>query len=169
MAVNSINLAMSATSYGAYNQKLTKQTQEELTRLGIVYDPNISERQGRLLIQKAKTQEAQKENQNNNSGNQNKNDLFEKAKELASQLGIKVDENIDFNSLLSAIEQAIELKVEQSQNNPEMLKKLKTLGEELAFIQAQSTGSMGFNSSNHALEKSLEMLSLYNQNYYLNR
>ena len=45
------------------------------------------------------------------------------------------------------------------------LKELKSLSQELAFIQAQSNGSSGYDNTNQALMASLEMLSEYNKNF----
>jgi hypothetical protein len=46
-----------------------------------------------------------------------------------------------------------------------ILKRLKGLSQELAFIQAQSMGSSGYDNTNQALMTSLEMLSEYNKNF----
>lgn len=173
MAINSINLAMGA-SYGAYNQKLTPQTEAKLHELNIAFDPNITEAQGKALLQGVQAQQKKQElsdNKNNNSQNFNSNDLYERLLKLAKQVGIE-GENLDFKQLLSLVEQAIKNKVQENSNNKAVLEELKSLTNELSSIQAQSMGSMGFNSgtsADRALEKSLEMLSLYNQNYYLNR
>ena len=59
MSISSINLAYGA-SYGAYNQKLTQATKQQLEELGIAYDKNITEQEGRRLI---KANEAQKHQQ----------------------------------------------------------------------------------------------------------
>ena len=63
--------------YGAYSKKLTQATKNQLEALGIPYDRNITEEEGKRLI---KAHEAQKqENSNNNlfQNNQGTNDLFE--------------------------------------------------------------------------------------------
>lgn len=165
MTISSINLAMGASSYGAYNQKLTSATKAELEKLGIAYDPNITEAEGKKLIQQKKTQDTQKSSQENSNQNSQKDPLFEKAKELAQKIGIKVDENQNFDSLLAKIEDTLEQKIQLNSNNEEMLKKLEGLSRELANIQAQSNGSSGYNSTNQALMASLEMLSQYNKNF----
>lgn len=166
MAISSINLAMSASSYGAYNQKLTATTKTELDKLGIIYDPNITEAEGKALIQKANLKEAQNNNKSSLFGNkQQTSDLFEKAKELAKKLGIEVEESTQFNQLLAIIEATLEDRIEVNKGNMNELAKLRSLSQDLAFIQAMSTGSTGLNSTNRALEMSLEMLSLYNQNF----
>ena len=64
MVISSINLAMGASSYGAYNQKLTSATKAELDKLGIVYDANMTEAEGKSLVQKAKAEKSQNENNN---------------------------------------------------------------------------------------------------------
>ena len=56
MGISSINLAMGA-SYGAYNQKLTQATKNMLEQLGIPYNQNITEDEGKRLI---KAHEAEK-------------------------------------------------------------------------------------------------------------
>ncbi len=165
MTISSVNLAMSASSYGAYNQKLTSATKAELEKLGIVYDPNITEAEGKKLIQQKKTQDTQKNSQQNLGQNSDSNSLFEKAKKLAQELGIKVDEKQNFDTLLSIIESTLEQKIQVNSTNEEMLKKLEGLSRELANIQAQSSGSSGYNSTNQALMKSLEMLSQYNKTF----
>ena len=166
MVISSINLAMGASSYGAYNQKLTSATKAELDKLGIVYDANMTEAEGKSLVQKAKAEKSQNENNNSKfSNNQQTNDLFEKAKALAQKLGIEVEEGMQFTQLLAIIEATLESKIEASRGNMDVLTKLSSLSQDLAFIQAMSTGSTGFDSTNKALEMSLEMLSLYNQNF----
>ena len=165
MTISSINLAMGASSYGAYNQKLTSATKAELEKLGITYNPNITEAEGKKLIQQKKTQDTQNNSEHNLGQNTNKDSLFEKAKELAEKIGIKVDEKENFTSLLAKIESTLEEKIQASSNNEEMLEKLRGLSQELANIQAQSNGSVGYNSTNQALMASLEMLSQYNKNF----
>ena len=165
MTISSINLAMGASSYGAYNQKLTSATKAELEKLGIAYDPNITEAEGKRLIQQKKTQDIKKNNEENLQQNTQKDSLFEKAKKLAQELGINVDENQNFNSLLAIIESTLEQKIQVNSNNGEMLKKLEGLSRELANIQAQSNGSTGYDSTNQALMKSLEIMAQYNMNY----
>lgn len=168
MGISSINLAYGA-SYGAYNQKLTQATKQQLEELGIAYDKNITEQEGRRLI---KAHEAQKHQQENQSGMfqnpQNSSDLFEKAKKLAQKVGVSFPEDIEFKQLLGLIETKLEEKIAASSNNVAALKELKSLSQDLAFIQAQSNGSSGYDNTNQALMASLEMLSEYNKNY-LNR
>lgn len=156
---------MGASSYGAYNQKLTSATKAELEKLGITYNPNITEAEGKKLIQQKKTQDTQNNSEHNLGQNTNKDSLFEKAKELAEKIGIKVDEKENFTSLLAKIESTLEEKIQASSNNEEMLEKLRGLSQELANIQAQSNGSVGYDSTNQALMASLEMLSQYNKNF----
>lgn len=165
MTISSINLAMGASSYGAYNQKLTSATKAELEKLGIQYNPNITEAEGKKLIQQTKTQNTENNSENGTTKNNQKDSLFEKAKELAQKLGIKVEENQNFDSLLSIIENSLEQKIQVNSNNEEMLKKLEGLSRELANIQAESNGSAGYNSTNQALMASLEMLSQYNKTF----
>ena len=166
MSVNNINLAMSASSYGAYNQRLTQATKSELEKLGIPYDPNITEQEGKSLIAKYKSNKAHNEAAQGNftkNKEQKDSDLLKRAKDLAEKLGVSYDEGIQLKALLTLIEQALETKINGSQNNEVMLKQLKEFSEELASIQAESMGAT-FSSSNQALEMSLQMLSLYNQN-----
>ncbi|MBQ9149781.1 hypothetical protein IJX73_02510 [bacterium] len=166
MGISSINMAM-ASSYGAYNQKLTQATKNELESLGIAYNPNISEEEGKKLI-KAHTLEKQqntKEESFSQNSSANKNDLFEKAKKLAEKLGIQVGENVNFQQLLMAIQSKIEQRLAYSSNDINAIKELKALSQELAFIQAQSNGSAGYDNTNQALMTSLEMLSEYNKNF----
>ncbi len=165
MTISSINLAMSASSYGAYNQKLTNSTKAELEKLGIQYNPNITEAEGKKLLAQAKTQNAKNNSENSMTQNNQKDSLFEKAKKLAQELGINVDEKQNFESLLSIIENTLEQKIQLNSNNEEMLKKLEGLSRELANIQAQSNGSSGYDSTNQALMTSLEMLSQYNKTF----
>ena len=169
MGISSINLAYGA-SYGAYSQKLTQATKNQLEELGIAYDKNITEQEGRRLI---KAHEAQKHQQENNGGmfqnpSSNSSDLFEKAKKLAQKVGVSFPEDVEFKQLLGLIESKLEEKIAASSNNVAALKELKSLSQDLAFIQAQSNGSSGYDNTNQALMASLEMLSEYNKNY-LNR
>ena len=71
------------------------------------------------------------------------------------------------NYLIKRIEtdQCLKEKIEANQNNIEALKELKGLSQELASIQAESSGSLGLNNSNQTLMQSLEMLSEYNKNF----
>ena len=64
-----------------------------------------------------------------------------------------------------AIQAKIEEKLAVSSNDINALKELKGLSQELAFIQAQSVGSSGYDNTNQALMTSLEMLSEYNKNF----
>ena len=166
MAISNINLAMSASSYGAYQQKLTSATKAELDKLGIPYNPDITEQEGKALLANFKSQKANNEKSQNNFSNKHNqnNDLLERAKKLAEKLGIKVEEGINFQTLLSQISQALEMKINTNQDNVDLLKQLRGYSEELASIQAQSMGA-GYDTTNKALEMSLEMLSLYNKNF----
>ena len=165
MYINNINLAMSASSYGAYNQKLTQATKAELEKLGIPYTQDTTEQQGRALIAQHKSQKANNEQSGFTKEKQQKDsDLLKRAKSLAERLGISYDENTQLKPLLSLIEQALERKVNASQNNRELLEQLKGFSEELASIQAESMGT-SFDTTNQALQMSLEMLSLYNRNF----
>jgi len=166
MGISSVNMALGA-SYGAYSQKLTQATKQALEVLGIPFSPSITEEEGKRLIKAftlEKQQEAQKEKFNQNQ-NTPQSDLFEKAKRLAEKVGIQVPENADFQQLLSAIQMRIEQRLAVSSRDIEGLKELKSLSQELAFIQAQSNGSSGFDNTNQALMTSLEMLSEYNKNF----
>ena len=168
MGISSINLAYGA-SYGAYNQKLTQATKQQLEELGIAYDKNITEQEGRRLIKANEAQKHQQENQGGMFQNpQSSSDLFEKAKKLAQKVGVSFSEDIEFKQLLGLIETKLEEKIAASSNNVAALKELKSLSQDLAFIQAQSNGSSGYDNTNQALMASLEMLSEYNKNY-LNR
>lgn len=155
-----------AASYGAYSQRLTQATKNKLEALGIPYNAGITEEEGKKLI---RAHEAQKqENTQQQSMFQNgsqTSDLFEKAKKLAEKLGIQVPKEANFQQLLSAIETKLEQRLVSSENDIEALKELKGLSQELAFIQAQSNGSAGYDSTNQALMTSLEMLSEYNKNF----
>lgn len=165
MGISSINLAYSA-SYGAYNQKLTQSTRQKLEALGIPFNQNITEEEGKRLI---KAYEAQKREDANQQGMfqnpSNTNDLFEKAKKLAQKLGVQIPEEANFTQVLAIIESKLKEKIEANSNNPAELKKLQALSEELAFIQAQSNGSAGYDATNEALMSSLELLSEYNKNF----
>ena len=171
MAISNINLTMNASSYGAYEQRLTSATKAELDRLGIPYDPNsTTESMGKRLIAEFKSKKANNEQAQNSFTKNNKNqtsDLYEKALKLAQKLGIEPDEGLEFKSLLTLIEQKLEAKVSAAQNNEALLKQLEGYSQELASIQAQSAGA-NYDTTNKALQMSLEMLSLYNKNY-LNR
>ena len=165
MGIKSINLAMAA-SYGAYSQRLTQATKHKLEALGIPYNAGITEDEGKKLI---KAHEAKKQ-ENLNQGGMFQNgpqtsDLFEKAKKLAEKLGIQVPQEANFQQLLSAIEVKLEQRLASSKNDINALKELKGLSQELAFIQAQSNGSAGYDNTNQALMTSLEMLSEYNKNF----
>ncbi|MBR2068277.1 MAG: hypothetical protein IJ877_00810 [Candidatus Gastranaerophilales bacterium] len=166
MSINNVNIAMGA-SYGAYNQKLTQATKAELDKLGIPYNPNITEQEGKALIAQRKAQNAHNENSQGNftkNHNAQSNNLFERAKKLAEKLGVAVDENVNFKTLLSLIEQALETKIQTGQNDMNLLQQLKGYSQELASIQAQSMGTT-YDTTNQALQMSLEMLSLYNKNF----
>ena len=167
MTISNINLAMSASSYGAYNQKLTSTTKAELEKLGIPFNRDITEQEGKSLLARYKTQHAHNENSSgsnfNHNQKSNKSDLFERAKLLAQKLNIQVEENMPLKTLLTRIEEVLQGKIQSNQNNTNMLNQLKSYSEELASIQAQSMGST-FGAANKALEMSLEMLSLYNKN-----
>lgn len=168
MGISSINQIMSG-SYGAYSQKLTQKTREVLEQLGIPYNSNMSEAEARMLIKARASQESKNAKEDNlaNGGNSS-NFLFKKAIKLAQELGIAVNENVDFKALLSMIEMEIQNKLNSTKGNIDELKRLKGLSQELAFIQAQSMGSSGYDNTNQALMTSLEMLSEYNKNF-LNR
>lgn len=164
MSVNSINIAYGA-SYGAYTQKLTQETKAKLEELGIAYNQNITEKEAKKLIQ---THEAKKHEQENNSFSQNQNkkdDLMEKALKLAKEVGVSVDENATFTQIIAIIENALESKISASKGNMIALNELKVLSEELASLQAQGSGSMGYDNINQALMMSLEMLGEYNKNF----
>ena len=165
MGIRSINLAYGA-SYGAYNQRLTQATRQKLEALGIPYNQSISEEEGKKLIKSFEAQKQENANQKGMFQNQtSSNDLFEKAKKLAEKLGIQVQEGVNFQQLLTVIQAKIEEKLAISSNNISALKELKGLSQELAFIQAQSNGSSGYDNTNQALMTSLEMLSEYNKNF----
>ena len=168
MTIKSINLAM-AGSYGAYSQKLTEATKQELKELGIPFNSNTTEKEGRSLISEYRIKN--KENAQQNGFSQNhamaESELLKRAKILAKKVGVDFPEQIDLQQLLIIIQEKLEEKISASKNNPEKLEELKTLSQELSSIQAQSTGSMGYDSSNEALLKSLELLGQYNKNQLL--
>ena len=167
MGISSINIAM-GTSYGAYNQKLSESTKQKLEELGIQYNSNITETQAQKLISTFQAQKnAQNEKKNTSSNNNQQNDLFERAKKLAQKIGINVSEKENFESLIQKIETNLEQKISTNKNNMTALKELQSLSSELSLIQAQGSGSMGYNNQNQALMDSLEALSLYNKNYLL--
>lgn len=168
MGIHSINLAYGA-SYGAYNQKLTQQTKEKLEALGISYAKNISEKDAQKLIQSFEAQKQQEANQSGIFQNtSNGNSLLDRAKKLAEKLGIQVPQGATLQQILILIQAKIEEKLATSSNDINALKELKNFSQELAFIQAQSNGSSGYDNTNQALMTSLEMLSEYNKNF-LNR
>lgn len=165
MTIGSINIAMGA-SYGAYNQKLTQQTRQQLEALGIPYSPTITEQEGKALLRKA--QSAPKSNNQNLSKDKNpntKDELFERAQKLAQKLGIGVQEGIGLNALLEKIESVLEQKINANQDNIDMLKTLKGFSQELSMIQAQANTGAQDNKAEQALMKSLEVLSMYNKNF----
>ena len=166
MTIKGINIAMGA-SYGAYSQKLTPATRQELERLGIPFNPNITENEGRALINAHKAQNSKNAQQNGFSQNNqnNQSELLERAKKLAQKVGVKFPEEIQLHQLLALIQEKLEEKIEASENNPTELMNLKGLSQELSSLQAQSAGSMGFDNTNQALLKSLELLGEYNKNF----
>ncbi|MBE7708738.1 MAG: hypothetical protein E7Z88_08560 [Cyanobacteria bacterium SIG27] len=164
MGISSINQIMSG-SYGAYSQKLTQKTREVLEQLGIPYNSNMSESEARMLIKSRANQESKNAKEENFAGQNGSNFLFKKAVKLAQELGIAVNENVDFKALLSMIEMEIQNKLNATRGNIDELNRLKGLSQELAFIQAQSMGSSGYNNTNQALMMSLEMLGEYNKNF----
>ncbi|MBR1616600.1 hypothetical protein IJ670_00460 [bacterium] len=167
MTINNIKLSMMASSYGAYNQKLTPETRAKLDEYNIPYIPSITEQQGQALI---KAYEANKFSFRQNQGQkqtQSNDPLLQKALELAQKVGINVDEGDTFDKIISKIEKALEIKIEQNKNNESELKELKSLSMALANLQAQNAQSMGFDATNKALEKSLEFLGEYNKNYFM--
>ena len=123
MAISNINLAMGASSFGAYQQRLTSATRAELESYGIPYNPDITEQEGKALLANYKTQNSNNDKAQNNFTNSHKqsNDLFERAKKLAEKLGIQVDENINFKTLLSQISQAIEIRLNANRNDESLL------------------------------------------------
>jgi len=165
MGIKSINIAMGA-SYGAYTQKLTRATRQQLEQLGIPFDSNITESEGKNLIASHKIQQGENAKQEGFSQQKNgDNSLFERAKKLALKLGIAVNENIDFEQLLALIENKLEEEIRINKNNPAELMELNSLSRELSSIQAESGGSMGYDNTNQALLMSLEMLGQYNKNF----
>ena len=62
MSIRSINLAYGA-SYGAYSQKLTQATKHKLEALGLSYNPNITEDEGKKIIQAYQAQKRENANQ----------------------------------------------------------------------------------------------------------
>lgn len=165
MGISSINQAMGA-SYGAYSQKLTQATRNKLEMLGIIVPENITEQEGKRILREHETTKKEKANQEMLfQGNQNSNPLLERAKKLANKLGISTTDNMTFTQIIALIESVLKEKIEANQNNIEALKELKGLSQELASIQAESSGSLGLNNSNQTLMQSLEMLSEYNKNF----
>lgn len=168
MTISSVNLGYQnqyASSWGAYNQKLSKETQAKLDKYGIAYSSDITESQAKALISAyEKTQKTKNSSsQDNTSG---KDDLFERAKQLAKKVGIEVNEDENFQNLLTKIDEVINQKAIENRGNVSALEKLKSLSYELSSLQAESTGSMGYNNSiNKTLMDSLEMLSQYNKNF----
>ena len=166
MGISNVNMALGA-SYGAYSQKLTQATRNKLVELGIPFSENITEEQAKKLIRSFEVSNEKNSNQQQDlNNNQQSSDLFERAKRLAKELGIKVDENIPFKKLLVIIESVLSQKIDSAQNNLPLLEKLQELSRELSSIQAQSNGSSGYDATNEALMKSLEMLSEYNKNFF---
>ena len=164
MGITSINLAYGA-SYGAYSQRLTESTRQKLEVLGIPFNSNITEQEGKNLIKAYEAQKQQEQNKDSLFQNpSNSNDLFEKAKKLAQKLGIQVPESADFQQIISQIEAKLEEKLASS-TDINKIKELKSLSQDLAFLQAQSNGSSGYDATNQALMTSLEMLSEYNKNF----
>ena len=164
MGITSINYTMGA-SWGAYSQKLTQATKTKLDSLGIPYNENISEEEAKKLIKSYEASAKQNANNESNSkNNSSASDLFEKAKKLAQKVGIEVPEGINFQQLIMAIEAKISQRLNANSNNIEALKELKSLSQELAFIQAQSNGSSGYDNTNRVLLASLEMMGEYNKN-----
>ncbi len=164
MAISSIKYNL-ANSYGAYNQKLTQETRDKLIELGIPFSSSTTEAEGKRLIATAEAKNSAKENGNMFSENKNTSDLFEKAKSLAQKLGIEVSEGTNFNTLLTKIEAKLEQLINVNKNNINALNELKGLSQELANIQAESNGSSGYDNTNQALMKSLEIMAQYNMNY----
>jgi len=158
---------MSASSYGAYKQRLSEATKEKLKTLGIPFNENISENEGQALIRQANIKKSQEElNQNNFSqSRQDKSDLYKQALSLAEKLGVKVSEGTTFEQLISTLESALEAKVTNAKGNYDLLQRLEVYSRELASIQAQGKGGSGYDSTNQALMMSLEMLSQYNRNF----
>ena len=166
MAIKNINLAM-AGSYGAYSQKLTQATKQELEQLGIPFNQNTTEKEGKSLISEYRTKNKENAQQEGfiSAGKPTESELLKKAKTLAKKVGVEFPEQIELNQLLILIQEKLEEKIASCKNNPEKLQELKVLSQELSSIQAQSNGSMGYDSSNQALLKSLELLGQYNKNF----
>ncbi len=170
MTISSVNYNIN-TSYGAYVQRLSAATKQKLTELCIPFSDNTTEQEGRALIEKAlkekqiKNEEKNKQLQNNFSNKNDKDSLFEKAAKLAKQIGVEVPKNCTLDKLLPLIEVKLEEKIDANKNNVTLLKQLKAFSMELANIQAQSNGSSGYDNTNQALMRSLEVLSEYNKNF----
>ncbi len=164
MTIGSINLAMSASSWGAYAQKLTNETRQKLLELNIPFDEGITENQAKALIAK----ELQKPNKANNSKDEkspkNSSSLLEQALQLAKKLNIEVDKEKPLEELLSEIEEKLSSKINQNKDNKSTLVELLSLSEALSNLQAQAQGTMGYNNSDN-LMKSLELMSEYNKNF----
>ena len=165
MNIGAINYNLGA-SYGAYSQKLTQETKNKLEEYGIFFNKNISEEEGKKLIQQFEASKSQ--NNSFSQNNSNESDLLRRAKELAKRLGIVVNEEMDFKKLLALIELTLKTRIEANKNNPDELKKLENLSRDLASIQAMSNGSSGYDNTNQALMASLELLSQYNKNFLNN-
>lgn len=161
MTIRSINIAYGASSYGAYNKKLTQQTKDELEKLGIAYDKNITEDKARVLIKSktVKTNSSAKE-----ETSEGRDDLFEKAVRLAKKLGIVVTGRESFQEIMSKIESVIKQKAMENKTDIKALEELKSISYEFSALQAQTTGSLGFNSTKSLMD-SLEMLSKYNRTF----
>ena len=160
MSIRSVNYNINA-SYGAYNQKLTASTKRELDEAGIPYNSNTTEQEGKKLLMNAKTNNDQSLFSNQNSGNS----LMERAIALAKKLGVQVSDEMDLKQILALIENALEQKIAVSKNDIEEIRRLREFSTELAGLQAQASGSSGFDNTNQALMMSLEMLSEYNKNF----
>ena len=170
MSINRLNIAMGASSWGAYSQKLSPATKAKLARYGIPYDERMTEQEGRQLI-------AQYERAHNNQADLNKNKQFEQnnsgAKDdvkqrllqLAKEVGVSVNEQDENKKIASLIEQTLEDKISKASDNKPLLEQLKNLSRDLASIQAQQSGSSGYDNTNQALMMSLELLSQYNKNF----
>ncbi len=172
MAISSVNYNLNS-SYGAYVKKLTMATRQKLIELCIPFSENTTEEEALALINKAlsakKAKDEEKANLQNGFSNKNQNDsLYEKALKLAEQIGVQVPKDFTLQQILPLIEAKLEEKIEANKNNIVLLKQLKAFSAELANIQAQSNGSAGYDNTNQALMKSLEILSEYNKNF-LNR
>ncbi len=170
MAISNVNMLANASSFGAYNQKLTQTTKQKLEELGIQYNSNITEKEAQKLISKYEASASQKSSKEDlfSSNGENKNELFERLKNLAQKLGITTKEGDSFQELVKEVEGVLERKIKSSSNDISELNYLSSLSQELANIQSQSNGSSSYDASNQALMMSLEMLSQYNKNF-LNR